>query len=164
MGEGSPQHFPPFSRLSPATVLLEAVVVAQRGRHSWCSEGWGGSTACPITAATVALRTGSRPQAVAIAIVAAVVVEGVAWGWVDAWVQGPCTPASSAPVPWPEGWWQRGLSAHLLHCGLNSKARLEPEDLSALCQYIEASKARDGASPFEIELAWETPCLNPPPS
>lgn len=50
-------------------------------------------------------------------------------------------------------WWQRGLSAHLLHCGLNSKARLEPEDLSALCQYIEASKARDGASPFEIELA-----------
>ncbi|XP_036181215.1 DENN domain-containing protein 5A isoform X4 [Myotis myotis] len=33
-------------------------------------------------------------------------------------------------------------------CGLDTETGLEPDELSALCQYIQASKARDGASPF----------------
>nr|XP_020042527.1 DENN domain-containing protein 5A isoform X2 [Castor canadensis] len=33
-------------------------------------------------------------------------------------------------------------------CGLDIETGLEPDELSALCQYIQASKARDGASPF----------------
>ncbi|XP_036284504.1 DENN domain-containing protein 5A isoform X7 [Pipistrellus kuhlii] len=33
-------------------------------------------------------------------------------------------------------------------CGLDTETGLEPDELSALCQYIQASKARDRASPF----------------
>uniref|UniRef100_A0A6I8NQC1 DENN domain containing 5A n=1 Tax=Ornithorhynchus anatinus TaxID=9258 RepID=A0A6I8NQC1_ORNAN len=33
-------------------------------------------------------------------------------------------------------------------CGLDTDTGLEPDELSALCQYIQASKARGGASPF----------------
>ncbi|OXB61443.1 hypothetical protein ASZ78_015549 [Callipepla squamata] len=33
-------------------------------------------------------------------------------------------------------------------CGLDTETGLEPDELSALCQYIQASKSRDGASRF----------------
>uniref|UniRef100_A0A8D2D1W9 Uncharacterized protein n=1 Tax=Sciurus vulgaris TaxID=55149 RepID=A0A8D2D1W9_SCIVU len=38
-------------------------------------------------------------------------------------------------------------------CGLDPETRLEPNKLSALCQYIQASKARDGARCFISSFA-----------
>ncbi|KAM8968823.1 LOW QUALITY PROTEIN: DENN domain-containing protein 5A [Sarcophilus harrisii] len=38
-------------------------------------------------------------------------------------------------------------------CGLDTETGLEPDELSALCQYIRASKARDGSSPFIASTA-----------
>uniref|UniRef100_A0A670ZQQ1 Uncharacterized protein n=1 Tax=Pseudonaja textilis TaxID=8673 RepID=A0A670ZQQ1_PSETE len=33
-------------------------------------------------------------------------------------------------------------------CGLDTETGLEPDELSALCQYIQASKAQDGGGRF----------------